>query len=262
VYRYRQIIKAGILALCLLLAFAVKSAALLHEERSKPPEFYAAFEETPETSDDPDATGEAETAPKADSFQPPEILREIKELREIYQNPEIVGFLEVEGTRIKYPVVRHRDNDFYLTRDLRGADARGGSIFMDYENRLDTLDQNTVIYGHNMKDGSMFHDLRKYKDPAFFEKHRSVRLTTPYARTVWEVAAFMNTPIDLNYIQVYFPEGEGFAALLAEIKRRAAYDTGVTLSPEDRILNLSTCTGSPAEGGKRYVLCARLVSEE
>jgi sortase B len=100
-------------------------------------------------------------APTHGDIDPFEALRGI--------NPDIIGWITVGGTRIDYPVVRGRDNDYYLVNDIYGERSRAGAIFMDYRSMADSPVR--VIYGHHMKDGSMFGDLFKFLQPHFMEKH-------------------------------------------------------------------------------------------
>lgn len=93
-------------------------------------------------------------------------------------NPDVVGWIAAEGTEIDYPVVRGKDNDFYLRHLFMGEQNKLGSIFMDYRNHSDFSNKNTIIYGHNMKDGSMFSSLIKYKDQHYYDKFPTMQLYT------------------------------------------------------------------------------------
>ena len=86
-------------------------------------------------------------------------------------NPDVIAWIEIPGLEISYPVVQGRDNDYYLHHLITGENHKSGSIFMDFHNQEDLSDRNTIIYGHNMKDGSMFGGLKKYRDPSFYEEH-------------------------------------------------------------------------------------------
>lgn len=93
-------------------------------------------------------------------------------------NPETVGWLVIPGTQINYPIVQAKDNDKYLHTGFNGESSAAGSIFLDYESSPDMLGRNNVIYGHNMKNGTMFRDLLQFKDKDFFEKHRNFQIYT------------------------------------------------------------------------------------
>lgn len=93
-------------------------------------------------------------------------------------NPETVGWLVIPGTKINYPIVQAKDNDKYLHTAFNGESSMAGSIFLDYESDPDMLGRNNIIYGHNMKNGTMFRDLIKFKDEEFFKKHRNFQIYT------------------------------------------------------------------------------------
>ena len=77
-------------------------------------------------------------------------------------NPEVIGWIQIEGTSISYPIMKGKDNDYYLKHTFEGNYNAAGSIFIDYTNNSNFEDCNTIIYGHNMKNGSMFGLLRKH----------------------------------------------------------------------------------------------------
>lgn len=187
------------------------------------------------------------------------ILGKIADLREAFSNDDIVGYLQIDNTNIDYAVAQAADNEFYLNRDLYGNQNTSGSIYMDYECDAHHLSRNTVIYGHNMRDGSMFHNLRYFVDPDYYAARRFIRFTTPYDETVWEVFSFYETDTDFYYIQVVFPDDDSFLSLVSEMKERSLYDTGIEVGLGDKILTLSTCTNTASDA--RFVLNARLVRE-
>ena len=133
-------------------------------------------------------------------------------------------------------------------------------VFMDYENDTDTIGRNTVLYGHNMRNGSMFHNLRYYRDKQFYEDHRYVKFSTLYEETVWEIFAVYDTTIAFNYIQVRFRDDEDFMSLISQMYEKSLYKTGIEIGPEDKVLTLSTCTST--NDVARFVVSARLIEEE
>lgn len=94
-------------------------------------------------------------------------------------NPDFVGWIHIPDTKISYPIVQTDDNEKYLHTGFQGEENAAGSIFLDYESRSDLSGQNNIIYGHNMKNGTMFRDLLLFKDREFFETHRRFTLYTP-----------------------------------------------------------------------------------
>ena len=185
--------------------------------------------------------------------------------RELTNNPDIVGFLFVEGTNISNVILQGRDNHFYLHRDMFGRHNVNGSVFMDFRNSPDFTDPNTILYGHNMNNGTMFHDVRHYMRREFFEAHPYIKVITDDQLFIYEIFSAFSTRVDrayrmdFDYIQVLFEDEEEFRDLLNEMMRRSVYDTGVTARWNDRILVLSTCTN--VNRNTRYVVAARLAAE-
>ena len=187
------------------------------------------------------------------------LKEEILELREQFENDDIVGYLSIENTKINYVVVQAADNEFYLNHDLFGKESVAGSIFIDADNVMYPFDYNynSVIYGHNMRDGSFFHDLRFYQNYDYYSERNFVNLTTPYEDTVWEIFSFYSTDTNFNYIKTHFRDDDDFWELAQQMKQKSIYDTGVAIYRDDKILTLSTCTNVNDE---RFVLHARLIS--
>lgn len=107
-------------------------------------------------------------------------------LREI--NPDLVGWIYIEGTEINYPVVQGADNQYYLKHLFTGEWNSSGCIFLGARNCTDLSDRNSILYGHHMKDGSMFHGLMEYKSQEYYDEHPTVLFLTPDAN--YEVKIF------------------------------------------------------------------------
>ena len=105
--------------------------------------------------------------------------------------PDAVGWLTVPGTKIDYPFVWHEGNDFYLRRDLDGTHATAGTLFMDCRCAPDFTSQNTIIYGHHMKNGSMFGTLKLFDDKKFFDENTSGIIYLPHKTLALEIFAYM-----------------------------------------------------------------------
>ena len=184
------------------------------------------------------------------------------EARELTENPDIVGFLFVEGTNITNVILQGDNNYFYLHRDMFGNHNINGSVFMDFRNSPDFTDSNTILYGHNMNNGTMFHNVRFYMEQEFFEAHPYIKIITDDMLFIYEIFSAFSTRVDrayrmdFDYIQVLFESEEEFGDLVNEIMRRRVYDTGVVAGQDDRILVLSTCTN--VQRNTRYVVAARL----
>ncbi|NOU94523.1 class B sortase [Paenibacillus sp. LMG 31456] len=177
-------------------------------------------------------------------------------------NPDITGWLKIADTLIDYPIVRAEDNEYYLSRNYKREDAKAGSIFMDFRNDVTTDSSNTILYGHRMKDGSMFGDLKKYMNRDFFETHRRISYDTLYASYDVEVFSVYYTTTDFNYIETEFSGPEDRLQFYDSIRQRSMYKSEDTLTEQDRLLTLSTCdyTLDPNEG--RLVVHGRLVEKQ
>jgi len=177
--------------------------------------------------------------------------------RRLTRNEAVVGFLTIPGTNVGDLVVQGADNYFYLTHDAYGNANANGALFMDYRNSRDFSDLNTIIYGHNMRNGTMFHNLRYYMNQDFFERHPRITIVGDRRILTYEIFAAFSTNIDFYYIQVDFKSPDDFGALINEIMRRSVISTGVTATAYDRILILSTCTNERED--MRFVVAARLM---
>lgn len=173
-------------------------------------------------------------------------------------NPEIVGWISIDDTKINYPVLQADDNEYYLNRNYKLEESRAGSVFMDYRNDVTFGDRNLILYGHNMKDGSMFKHLNKFREEDFFKSHPEVYVDTLYESADAEVFAVYYTTTDFDYIQTDFASAEDYGQLLQQIKEKSMYEADVEVNENDRIVTLSTCdyTLDPDEG--RLVVHAKL----
>ena len=95
------------------------------------------------------------------------------------ENPDTIGWIRIPDTNVDYPVVQGEDNDFYLNHDFYGKESAAGSIYLDFESEKDFQGRNQILYGHNMKNGSMFKDINRYKDPEYFKEHQYFSIYTP-----------------------------------------------------------------------------------
>lgn len=193
--------------------------------------------------------------------------------RELYnQNNDFVGWITVPNTAINHPVMQSDDNEYYLRRDFYKNYLRRGTVFMDYRNDPENLNVNTILYGHNYLDSTMFSDLEKYKDIEFYKTAPVIEFNTIYADHKWKVfAVFLTTAspeLDNNYVFNYiypFMTESSFAEFIDEVAKRSLYDTGVEVLPTDKILTLSTCTRdmdiTSKQENARCVVMARLVRE-
>ena len=188
----------------------------------------------------------------------PALMPVILNLRDEFQNDDIVAYLKIDGSNIDFPVVLTGDNTFYLTHDLRKQENAAGSAFIDYENQVSHLGFNTVIYAHNMRDGSMFHNLRYYNDEGYFNAHKTISLQTLYEDTLWEIFSFYETQIDFLYNTTAFTDTNEYLTFANLVREKSHYAVEITFTENTQILTLSTCTNR--DNDSRYVIHAYRVS--
>ncbi len=174
-------------------------------------------------------------------------------------NPEIVGRITIEGLGIRYLVTQTKDNTYYLTHGYDRGKSRSGAIFMDYRCDIanDDLKGHYVLYGHNMKNGAMFHKLKQYAEEKTFKDNRIIRFDTLYADHEWEVFSAYVTSTDFNYIQTSFADDAEWLKFLNDIQGKSMFQTDTKLSASDVILTLSTCSYEFDDA--RFVVHARLI---
>ncbi len=171
-------------------------------------------------------------------------------------NPDVVGWLAAEGTEIDYPVVQGKDNDFYLRHLFTGERNKLGSIFMDFRNHSDFSGKNTIIYGHNLKDGSMFSSLKKYKDQRYYDSFPTMLLYTPTGN--YTIELFAGIVVDGNYesVRFDFKDDHDFQSYVDSIKKKSTFESDTIVSGDDQIITLCTC--SYEFDNARYALYGKL----
>lgn len=180
-------------------------------------------------------------------------------------NPEIYAWLYIPDTKVDYPILQHgnEDQSYYLTHDMYGETSSAASIYTEYYNRKNFEDPNTLIYGHNMKNGSMFHDLRYFAQKDFFEEHEDLYIYTPDSILRYKIFASYEYD-DRHLLAAYdFEDEEIFADYLKEIMNpRSMYTmlrADCALDTDSRIVTLSTCVANKPQS--RRLVQAVLVEE-
>ena len=178
---------------------------------------------------------------------------------ELYKtNNDIIGWIKIDGTKIDYPVMQTlSDPEYYLHRDFNKEYSAAGTPFMDPHSDIFLPTSNFLIYGHNMKNGTMFHSLLKYDSKEYYEKHKTFKFDTIYKGgqgTYQVIAAGYSQiyPKNSNKFKYYQYSGiateSSFNEYLAGIKALSVYDTGVTAEFGDQLVTLSTCAYHTDEG--------------
>lgn len=175
-------------------------------------------------------------------------------------NKDTVGWLTVNNTRIDYPVVQAKDNDYYLKRDYYQSKNRHGWIFMDYRNNPDELNENTIIYGHNLANQTMFGTLRYALNSYWYKKsaNQIITFNTPNENMKFQIFSIYTIPTTNDYLDITFPTTDVFQAYIDLVKGRSIYDFNTEVTTDDKILTLSTCANG---NDKRLVIHAKLIKE-
>lgn len=190
-----------------------------------------------------------------------EKMIQLEELQK--ENEEIIGWLEIEGTNINYPVCQAEDNSYYLTHNYKKEKATSGALFLDKDFNLDKPSTNYLIYGHRNKNGTMFEDLMKYKDEQFFKSHPTIKFTTTKEDTEYQIIAVFFSRVYykdeqnvFRYYQFVNAENETeYNEYISNCKKASIYDTGATAEYGEQLLTLSTCEYSQEDG--RFAIVAK-----
>lgn len=181
------------------------------------------------------------------------------------ENPDVYAWITIPGTNVDYPILQSADdNSYYLTHTINHEQKTEGAIYTENYNSKDFTDPNTVIYGHNMKNGSMFRTLHNYEDRAFFDENRTVYIYLPDAVLEYRIFAayvYDNRHLLLNFD---FNDEDVYQKYLDSIfsirNMNAFIDTSMEVGTDDKIITLSTCNAGISE--QRYLVQAVLISIE
>lgn len=205
---------------------------------------------------------EASEAPQTEARDPQDVVWEeyspvavdFNELRRL--SGDVIGWIYLPDTVINYPIAQGADNDFYLTRFLDGTVTAGGTLFADCVCPSDFSGLNTIIYGHNMKNGSMFALIDDYAEQDFFEAHPVMYLNTPSQNYKVEIfSGFTTDPESFVYTSA-FASDEDYESFLRALLSSSEIDCRTEVGSSDHIVTLSTCTYTAED--VRFVLCGKL----
>lgn len=201
------------------------------------------------------------------------------------QNPDIIGWISLDNTKIDYPLVidpgkitagtgygdsDYDENSYYLNHDLFGGDARGGTLFLDYRNVFSASEtsqsENIMIYGHNMANNTMFGSLRKYRqDYSFWDESPFIDLSSNYKDYQYVIFGFMITSgnwyTDFRYWDMEELDNEvEFDSYVNTVREGSMLDTGIDVKYGDKLLTLSTCYAD--EDNSRFIVVARRLRDD
>ena len=250
-----------LLTIALIAAIAVFCYAAfnlyhIYTEYKKGTDEYNQIEEMAVTERDADS---AEVAGPSAQIKPP-IEVDFDKLKSV--NEDVVGWIYVDALPdISYPIVKGKDNQTYLHQTYEKNYNFAGTIFVDYENSGDFSDCNTLVYGHNMKNGSMFGHLKKFReDDKLYKQDKYFWILTPERNYRYEIITAYTTGVNSDTYTLFKGPGEEFEKYLETIKGYSEIQTDDTdLTIKDRIVTLSTCTGNEST---RFVVQGKRVDAE
>ena len=170
------------------------------------------------------------------------------------QNSDTVGWIQIPGTQISYPLMHTTDDSYYLNHTFSKKVNSAGSIFVETLNSGDFTDLHTIIYGHNMKNGSMFAGLKEYRSASYLVAHPNIYIDLADGTHAYQIFSVYEAEADSDSYTIGFAPDEVYEEYLNTIKGRSQYDTSVTITKEDSIITLSTCT---RQGEKRFLVHAK-----
>ena len=176
------------------------------------------------------------------------------------KNPDTVGWIKVDGTKVNYPVVQANDNDYYLSHAFNKSSNKAGWIFADYRVDFKDFGKNTIIYGHNMNNKTMFGSIPQMLYSSYLNNSANsyIKISTPTSNTVWKVFSIYMADPETFYLKTNF-RTYSFEEFIDKLKSRSTYNFGVDVTADDKILTLSTCDNT---GTKRVAVHAKMINIE
>lgn len=225
---------------------------------------YYIYNNNKNKKDNTDILSEVKIDPTQVTEEKTEKMLKLEELQK--ENNEIIGWLEIEGTNINYPVLQGTDNEFYMKNNYKKEKSKNGSIFLDKSYNWDIPSSNLLLYGHNNKNGTMFQDLLKYKSENFYNEHTKIKFTTNKEDSTYEIMSVFYSRVyyksDKNVFRYYYfvnaNNEQEYNDFVNNAKKLSIYDTGVNANYGDQLLTLSTCEYSQEDG--RFVVVAKKIN--
>ena len=245
--KFGRILSDIVIVVCLVIAGF--SGWNLYKELHEYKESKETYEKlTPEVVIENPDTNEVDTAP----------LFDWEKLKQI--NEDFVGWIRLDDSTVDYPFVQGTDNEYYLRHLFDGTYNNSGCVFMDVNNNRDFSDKNTILYAHNMKNGTMFASIEKYKDASYYDGHKVIHIYTEAATyDVYPVAGIVTDGQD-DYVRTSFNDDNDFMSYVNRFVSSSTFTSEQSIESTDRIVMLSTCNYDRSDG--RYVLIGKLVQED
>lgn len=194
-----------------------------------------------------------------DETEPEEYVPPVDFVKLAQMNPDVVGWLYIPGTGIDYPIVQTEDNETYLQKDFMGNKAQAGAVFLDYVCPPQMDGQHQILYGHHMRDGSMFHDLDRFLEKDFLEQHKYFVIYTPEKAIYLKALACYCGAADAEVRQMEFADSAGFHKFVQERLRSNRYK--VQEPVQNSLFTFITCNYD-TEDGRTYLYSTEVLPEE
>ena len=250
--------KIRIILCCIFLAIAIYAAyniIKIQSEYKKSVDAYKKLDNYTIEQTTSETSGESEEEPVKEKPYPDVDFDGLKSV-----NSDVIGWIYVPDTEINYPIVHTSDNDYYLDHLVDRTQNPAGAIFLDTRNPSDFSDLHSIIYGHHMKNGSMFAALKGYKKQDFFDGHKTGYLITQDAAYSIDFFAGHVANVEENAWQLDFDNAEDFSNWIKSLKEISAFKSDIEPQYGDRIFTLSTCSYEFDDA--RFVLSGKLTKIE
>ena len=190
-----------------------------------------------------------------------ERIKQVKTLKS--ENSDIIGWIEIENTKINYPVLQSTDDEYYLNHNYKKEKTEKGSIFLSKDYNWDRPSDNLQIYGHNLGNGEMFQELLKYTDEKFYKEHPNIRFTTANEDSIFEIIAVFKSKVyyksDKDVFRYYYfinaETEKEYNDFIENAKKASLYKINATAKYKEQLMTLSTCSYHTEDG--RFVVVAR-----
>lgn len=176
------------------------------------------------------------------------------------KNEDTVAFIKVNGTKINYPIVQTRNNDFYLNHAFDKSKNDAGWVFLDYRNDMNNLQDNTIIYAHGRVDTTMFGSLKNVLKKSWYRdlENRIIYLSTPHDNMMWQIFSTYVIKTETYYLTSSFGSDESKREFIDKVLKRSIYEFDANVTVEDKLLTLSTCYNDK----EKLVLHAKLIKKQ
>lgn len=167
-------------------------------------------------------------------------------------NSDVVGWIKIDDTEVDEPIVHGTDNEYYLTHSVEKTASKSGTVFLD--SRVNVGSKHMILFGHNMKNGSMFNGLNNYSQSSFYKNHRTFTVKWGDTETTYKVFAVYTVDLKkARYMGTQFADENTFSTYMNELAALSKYDVDTTIKGTDHVLTLSTCNRTDYSNGRFVV---------